>query len=74
VLREIEEMSTAESAAVRDPVETRLNRARALLRRALYAGTRQAAHEVFQFGFARCDRVVAAVLGRIGQAQGAASG
>jgi len=74
VLREIEEMSTAETAAVRDPVKTRLHRARALLRRALYAGTREAAHEVFQFGFARCDRVVAAVLGRIGQGQGAASG
>ena len=74
MLREIEEMSTTESAAVRDPVETRLHRARTLLRRALYAGTRQAAHEVFQFGFARSDRVVAAVLGRIGQAQGAASG
>ncbi len=78
VLREIEEMSTAETAAALDlreeTVKTRLHRARALLRRALYAGTREAAHEVFQFGFTRCDRVVAAVLGRIGQGQGAASG
>jgi len=78
VLREIEEMSTAETAAALDlreeTVKTRLHRARALLRRALYAGTRGAVHEVFQFGFARCDRVVAAVLGRIGQGQGAASG
>jgi RNA polymerase sigma-70 factor (ECF subfamily) len=77
VLREIEEMSTAETAAVLDireeTVKTRLHRARALLRRALYAGTREAAHEVFQFGFARCDRVVAAVLRRIGRGEGAAS-
>jgi len=78
VLREVEEMSTAETAAALDlreeTVKTRLHRARALLRRALYAGTREAAHAVFQFGFARCDRVVAAVFGRIGQGQGAASG
>jgi len=77
VLREIEEMSTAETAAVlelrEETVKTRLHRARALLRRALYAGTREAAREVFQFGFARCDRVVAAVLERIGQTQGPAS-
>jgi len=38
-----------------------------LLRRALYAGTREAVRDVFQFGAARCDRVVAAVLTRIGQ-------
>lgn len=78
VLREIEGMSTAETATVLDlreeTVKTRLHRARALLRRALWAGTREAAHEVFQFGFARCDRVVAAVLERIGDGQGAASG
>ena len=71
-------MSTAETAAVLDlrdeTVKTRLHRARVLLRRALYAGTRGAAHEVFQFGLARCDRVVTAVLRRIGQAQSAASG
>ena len=71
VLREVEEMSTAETAAVLDireeTVKTRLHRARALLRRALYAGTRGAVNEVFQFGAVRCDRVVAAVLGKIGR-------
>jgi RNA polymerase sigma-70 factor (ECF subfamily) len=78
VMREVEEMSTAETAAVLDireeTVKTRLHRARALLRRALYAETRAAVHEVFQFGLAQCDRVVTAVLRRIGQAQGAARG
>jgi len=70
VLREVEEMSTAETAAVLDvreeTVKTRLHRARALLRRALYGATRGAVNEVFQFGAVRCDRVVAAVLERIG--------
>jgi RNA polymerase sigma-70 factor (ECF subfamily) len=48
-------------------VKTRLHRARALLRRALYGATRGAVNEVFQFGAVRCDRVVAAVMKRIGQ-------
>ena len=69
VLREIEEMNTAETASIlelrEETVKTRLHRARALLRRALWAGTREQAAEVFQFGFARCDRVVAAVMARI---------
>jgi len=69
MLREVEGLSTAEAADCLDipeeTVKTRLHRARGLLRRSLYARLGQSATATFQFGFARCDRVVAAVLGRI---------
>ncbi len=65
VLRDVEELSTAETAALLDlrevTVKTRLHRARALLRKGLAAGIRDA----YPFGNARCDRIVAAVLERI---------
>jgi RNA polymerase sigma-70 factor, ECF subfamily len=66
VLREVEELSTAETAALLDlrevTVKTRLHRARALLRKGLEAGIRDA----YPFGNTRCDRIVAAVFERIG--------
>ena len=69
VMREIEGMSTAESAECLDITEetakTRLHRARGLLRDALYerAGIQSAA--AFSFAAPRCDRVVAAVFEQI---------
>lgn len=66
VLREVEGASTAETAAVLDiseeTVKVRLHRARALLDKVLYARL----GEAFGFQGARCDRVVAAVLARLG--------
>jgi RNA polymerase sigma-70 factor (ECF subfamily) len=71
MLREVEGLSTAETAECLDippeTVKTRLHRARGLLRRSLEARLRDDATAVFQFGFSRCDRVVAAVLARIGR-------
>ena len=69
VLREIEGMSTADTAealAVSDDVvKTRLSRARAMLRRDLFERAGLAADNVFAFHQSRCDRVVSAVLARI---------
>jgi RNA polymerase sigma-70 factor (ECF subfamily) len=69
VLREIEGMSTSETAEALgvsdDVVKTRLSRARATLRRELLARAGLAADNVFAFHQRRCDRVVAAVLARI---------
>jgi RNA polymerase sigma-70 factor, ECF subfamily len=66
VLREIEGLSTAETAlglGIReDAVKTRLSRARALLREELLERAGIASAGAFGFGFARCDRVVARVL------------
>ena len=68
VLRKIEELSTAETATLLDlreeTVRTRLHRARTLLRQVLDAGIRDA----YPFGNERCDRIVTAVLARIGSA------
>jgi len=69
VMREVEGMSTAESAECLDITEetakTRLHRARLLLRDTLHerAGIESAA--AFSFEAPRCDRVVAAVLEQI---------
>jgi RNA polymerase sigma-70 factor, ECF subfamily len=69
VLREVEEMSVAETAAslgVTDGVvKTRLHRAHAMLRRDLYARARGRAADLYQFHAVRCDRVVKAVFARI---------
>jgi RNA polymerase sigma-70 factor (ECF subfamily) len=69
VLRELEGLDTAETAAclevTDDVVKTRLSRARALLRDALYQRAGLVAAEAFAFDGARCDRIVAAVLARI---------
>lgn len=69
VLREVEGLSTAETAASlqvsEDVVKTRLSRARAALRRSLYERAGATAPEAFRFYRPRCDRVVGAVLTRI---------
>lgn len=69
VLRDIEELSTAEAAECLGITEgnakVRLHRAHALLRRALYARSGQRLNQAFQFHAPRCDRVVHAVMARI---------
>lgn len=69
VLRDVEEMSTAEAAEClglrEEAVKTRLHRARALLREELYERAGVAAATVFPFHLSRCDRVVSAVFERL---------
>jgi RNA polymerase sigma-70 factor (ECF subfamily) len=72
MLREVEGMSTAETASVldvsEDVVKTRLSRAKAFLRRDLLDRAGVRASSAFTFGQARCDRIVAAVFARIAAA------
>jgi RNA polymerase sigma-70 factor (ECF subfamily) len=72
---EVDEMSIGEVAAALSipaaTVRTRLFRARALLRSALAQDLDTATSDVFGFAGARCDRIVAAVLLRIGTSAGA---
>ena len=69
MMRDIEELSTAETAdaleLTEENVKVRLHRARALLRRELYA--RAGSNRASAFGFmgARCDRVVKTVFERL---------
>ena len=69
VLRQIEGMSTSETAEVlgvtEDVVKTRLSRARAALREDLLDRAGVAAGNAFTFHRSRCDRVVAAVSARL---------
>jgi RNA polymerase sigma-70 factor, ECF subfamily len=69
MLRGVEGMSTAETAKCLDiseeAVKVRLHRARVLLRKGIYAQTGAVTSSAFQFGHARCDRVVSAVFERI---------
>ena len=69
MLREIEELSTAETAEClelsEEAVKVRLHRGRALLRREIYKLTGQSSAAAFQFAGARCDAIVASVLSRI---------
>jgi RNA polymerase sigma-70 factor, ECF subfamily len=70
MLREVEGMSTLETAQVldvsEDVVKTRLSRAKAALRRDLLERAGMAAGNAFTFHQTRCDRVVAAVFARLG--------
>jgi len=70
VLREVQGLDTAETAESLgislDTVKTRLSRAKAALRRDLFARAGVAAPSAFTFHLSRCDRVVAAVFARIG--------
>ena len=69
VLRDVEEMSTTEAADVleisEDNVKVRLHRARALLRKSLFARAGMERKEAFNFHAVRCDRVVKNVFERI---------
>ncbi|HYK88946.1 MAG TPA: RNA polymerase sigma factor [Acidobacteriota bacterium] len=71
VLREIEDLDTAETAEclgiTEETVKTRLHRARSLLRDELYDRCGATMTEAFHFHLSRCDRVVAAVFDRIGR-------
>lgn len=69
MLRDVEEMSTADTAMVLDlteeNVKTRLHRARALLRKELYARAGATSSAAFQFLGLRCDRLVRNVMDRV---------
>jgi RNA polymerase sigma-70 factor, ECF subfamily len=70
MLREVEGLSTAETAAcldlTEDVVKTRLSRARSALREELFERVGLTAAGAFIFQRPRCDRIVAAVFARIG--------
>jgi RNA polymerase sigma-70 factor, ECF subfamily len=69
MMREVEEMSTAETATAleltEEAVKVRLHRARAMLRRDLFERVGASSTAAFQFHATRCDRVAAGVLTRI---------
>jgi RNA polymerase sigma-70 factor (ECF subfamily) len=69
VLREVEGLSTTETAEVlgisEDLVKTRLHRARTTLRDRLYRRAGVTLDSLFSFGTTRCDRVVAAVMAQL---------
>lgn len=66
VMRDVEELSTRETAEclelTEEAVRVRLHRARRALREWLYERTDTLTAEAFHFAGARCDRIVAAVL------------
>ena len=68
-LRDIEDLSTAETAASLDlteeNVKVRLHRGRAMARRWLLSKVGSGAKDAFPFMGIRCDRVVAAVFARL---------
>ncbi len=70
MLRDVEGLSTSETGEGlglgEEAVKTRLHRARAMIRRAVTARIGEVAADTFQFHAPRCDRVVAAVLARVG--------
>ena len=70
MLREVEQLDTAETALCLDisegAVKVRLHRARVLLRKEIYSQTGAATAAAFHFDGARCDRIVSAVFERIG--------
>lgn len=69
VLREVEEMSVADTATslgvTEAVVKTRLHRAHAMLRKELYTRAKGGVTDAYQFHAVRCDRVVKAVFERI---------
>jgi RNA polymerase sigma-70 factor (ECF subfamily) len=73
VLRDVEELSTAECAQIlevsEENVKVRIHRARRMLRKELYARAGMTVTSAFGFLDERCDRVVKAVLKRIGSIQ-----
>lgn len=73
VLRDIEEMSTSDTAEAleltEENVKVRLHRARALLRRELFARAGAQRGQAFPFMGTRCDRMVEAVMKRLAELQ-----
>src|SRR5262249_18182770 len=71
MLRDVEEMSTPETAEALGISESnakiRLHRARAMLRRTLYSHLSAGTKEVFPLKTSGCDRVIANVISQIGQ-------
>jgi RNA polymerase sigma-70 factor, ECF subfamily len=71
VMREVEGLSTAETAACleinEETVKTRLHRAKRLLKERLDRQLGPAAEGVYAFHLSRCDRVVAGVMAAIGR-------
>lgn len=69
MLRDVEEMSTAETAAAlslsEENVKVRLHRGRAMIRRDLFARVGAMAKDAFPFLGARCDRMVERVFERL---------
>ena len=69
MLRDIEELDTSEAAEIleitEENVKVRLHRARAMLRKSLYARAGMERKEAFSFHAVRCDRVVKNVFERI---------
>jgi RNA polymerase sigma-70 factor, ECF subfamily len=69
VLRAVEELSTAETAATLDlseeNVKVRLHRARAMLRRELVERAGPGVATMYPFAGVRCDRMVMNVMSRI---------
>lgn len=69
MMRDVEQMNTSETASALDlteeNVKVRLHRARALVRKELFARAGSEARSAFGFMGERCDRVVARVLEEI---------
>jgi len=69
MLREVEEMSTPETADAlgisESNVKIRLHRARVILRRKLYSQVSAETKEVFPFNPSGCDRVIGHVIGEV---------
>ena len=69
MLRDVEEMSTSETAAAlslsEENVKVRLHRGRAMVRKNLFARVGAGAKDAFPFLGARCDRLVARVFERL---------
>jgi RNA polymerase sigma-70 factor (ECF subfamily) len=78
VLREIQQLSTAEVAEVLgltpDNVKQRLSRAKGLLRAALEQHTGESVTELYPFEAPRCDRVVFGVLSKLTEGGGPPTG
>jgi RNA polymerase sigma-70 factor (ECF subfamily) len=71
MMRDIEEMTTADTASVLDlteeNVKVRLHRARAMLRKELFTRAGMVSAKAFPFLGSRCDHIVQAVFQRLAQ-------
>lgn len=71
MLRDVEELSTSETAAALDiteqNVKIRLHRGRAMMRDWLFAHVGESGKKAFPFMGARCDRVVAGVFAQLSE-------